>query len=107
MIPDSNPKNFVGFNPSYGLHALRAAEIKRLGAEQDGFNPSYGLHALRAEFGVHFSCPSYGFNPSYGLHALRARARAGAGNSDLVVSIPHMGCMPYGHNWQDTQELFE
>ncbi len=35
------------------------------------------------------------FNPSYGLHALRAQCK----NSVVVfisVSIPHMGCMPYG-----------
>ena len=39
---------FTGFNPSYGLHALRANQrgacISKLGC----FNPSYGLHALRA-----------------------------------------------------------
>ena len=36
-----------------------------------------------------------GFNPSYGLHALRANV--GDSLAKLaVVSIPHMGCMPYG-----------
>ena len=37
------------FNPSYGLHALRA--IRRQGMLEFpwGFNPSYGLHALRAQ----------------------------------------------------------
>ena len=37
-----------------------------------------------------------GFNPSYGLHALRARMDA-VWDCWSLVSIPHMGCMPYGH----------
>ena len=36
-----------------------------------------------------------GFNPSYGLHALRAATRLRQGYVP-EVSIPHMGCMPYG-----------
>ncbi len=37
------------FNPSYGLHALRASRrAAALPAALYGFNPSYGLHALRA-----------------------------------------------------------
>ena len=39
-----------------------------------GFNPSYGLHALRAPTPCSHAKISWGFNPSYGLHALRARA---------------------------------
>ncbi len=38
------------------------------------------------------------FNPSYGLHALRATAAPTAGSLVLPVSIPHMGCMPYGRS---------
>ena len=37
-----------------------------------------------------------GFNPSYGLHALRAGERASWDVWAEEVSIPHMGCMPYG-----------
>ncbi len=37
-----------------------------------------------------------GFNPSYGLHALRAGKGVCFGPREAVVSIPHMGCMPYG-----------
>ncbi len=38
-----------GFNPSYGLHALRAPTTPAaVSSEKSGFNPSYGLHALRA-----------------------------------------------------------
>ena len=60
------------------------------------FNPSYGLHALRASNGIkrHHSTP--GFNPSYGLHALRARLGCKDASGRRRVSIPHMGCMPYG-----------
>ncbi len=38
-----------------------------------------------------------GFNPSYGLHALRAGYIAATPKQPWLVSIPHMGCMPYGH----------
>ncbi len=37
-----------------------------------------------------------GFNPSYGLHALRARSCGRHAQGIRRVSIPHMGCMPYG-----------
>ncbi len=37
-----------------------------------------------------------GFNPSYGLHALRAVSEIRNRITDMIVSIPHMGCMPYG-----------
>ncbi len=61
-----------GFNPSYGLHALRAAKSLPQDRILEGFNPSYGLHALRARhLGGTLRYVS-GFNPSYGLHALRA-----------------------------------
>ncbi len=36
------------------------------------------------------------FNPSYGLHALRAIFQP-LSKCKISVSIPHMGCMPYGH----------
>ena len=60
-----------------------------------GFNPSYGLHALRACALALATLALRGFNPSYGLHALRAKPiQLSVGNWE--VSIPHMGCMPYG-----------
>ncbi len=37
----------------------------------------------------------FSFNPSYGLHALRAGLDSEFGCT-ILVSIPHMGCMPYG-----------
>ncbi len=62
-----------GFNPSYGLHALRAQiMVTGKGSKTRGFNPSYGLHALRAGYLRLTATDSYRFNPSYGLHALRA-----------------------------------
>ncbi len=138
----------IGFNPSYGLHALRAHAVRGTRDRQNvsiphmgcmpygpvdapsdaihmrasfqsliwvacptglstkpinswiigSFNPSYGLHALRAELGgapgrslVGARC----FNPSYGLHALRAW-QVTPNAQESKVSIPHMGCMPYG-----------
>ncbi len=39
----------MGFNPSYGLHALRASQYCTICTiDSVRFNPSYGLHALRA-----------------------------------------------------------
>ena len=38
----------------------------------------------------------HSFNPSYGLHALRARKLRTNFQKKSEVSIPHMGCMPYG-----------
>ena len=38
----------------------------------------------------------FSFNPSYGLHALRAPLKSNAWAQSRTVSIPHMGCMPYG-----------
>ena len=110
------------FNPSYGLHALRAQETARWDKNEASFNPSYGLHALRAGIRRRQSRDSPGFNPSYGLHALRATNSLYQRNlikefQSLIwvacptgwpgscrqptagrVSIPHMGCMPYGLN---------
>ncbi len=61
------------FNPSYGLHALRAGLIKcYCTLTRECFNPSYGLHALRAGETESHSDRMSCFNPSYGLHALRA-----------------------------------
>ncbi len=59
------------------------------------FNPSYGLHALRAECSrsalsrivvsiPHMGCMPYGRDPN----VCHCHSRQ--------VSIPHMGCMPYG-----------
>ena len=109
------------FNPSYGLHALRAfhmgiipygdlVSIPHMGCMPYGHYRRIwpvldGLVSI-----PHMGCMPYGhnqfhpchtqhtcFNPSYGLHALRARSM------ELLllrstVSIPHMGCMPYGHS---------
>ncbi len=85
-----------GFNPSYGLHALRAQEFELWRSDtyqfqsliwvacptgnivgksygnRRGFNPSYGLHALRALPAGSGTRRIACFNPSYGLHALRA-----------------------------------
>ncbi len=60
------------------------------------FNPSYGLHALRAEVWYTRFRRKNSFNPSYGLHALRAPRSTKFLGETIVVSIPHMGCMPYG-----------
>ncbi len=108
------------FNPSYGLHALRATMRRRHGLVKSCFNPSYGLHALRAHSPISKRRWFQSFNPSYGLHALRATAcldqrsaslkfqsliwvacptgalMSGRSADEVVVSIPHMGCMPYG-----------
>ncbi len=61
------------------------------------FNPSYGLHALRAKMPTNHFFAMFSFNPSYGLHALRALLPSGT-TSTNGVSIPHMGCMPYGRS---------
>ena len=73
---------YDSFNPSYGLHALRADNwMKSLGAIFC-FNPSYGLHALRAlSHEATADRSAWGFNPSYGLHALRARPMRAAQRS--------------------------
>ena len=47
-----------------------------------------------------------GFNPSYGLHALRAMAIMPYGDHPNQVSIPHMGCMPYGP-WMEFQYVVD
>ena len=47
---------FYGFNPSYGLHALRANHQNSVRRRRRSFNPSYGLHALRAASAV-VVCP--------------------------------------------------
>ncbi len=72
--PDPEPDQpEYGFNPSYGLHALRAAQLSRpRQSNWYGFNPSYGLHALRADPALRDPLEKTCFNPSYGLHALRA-----------------------------------
>ena len=91
---------FTRFNPSYGLHALRASFCVPSSAPLDSFNPSYGLHALRAYPDARVAVANARFNPSYGLHALRAEpGLPGCEPGLLQVSIPHMGCMPYGRLW--------
>ena len=136
------------FNPSYGLHALRATDcqvglgrcrqvsIPHMGCMPYGpaviGNPQtdqvvsiphmgcmpYGrlswertiMYKYRFQSLIWVACPTGGdavgarwrslqarFNPSYGLHALRASTSA-IFASLFRVSIPHMGCMPYGHN---------
>ncbi len=66
-------QDVAGFNPSYGLHALRAFGSFSTCQTMARFNPSYGLHALRAHRCADRVAPEYPrFNPSYGLHALRA-----------------------------------
>ncbi len=60
------------FNPSYGLHALRARAASVATVPTPSFNPSYGLHALRATGEGGGGLADRRFNPSYGLHALRA-----------------------------------
>ena len=60
-----------------------------------GFNPSYGLHALRAIYILGIVCsfsvsiPHMGCMP-YGLVKMPLES------AQMLVSIPHMGCMPYG-----------
>ncbi len=66
------------------------------------FNPSYGLHALRAIIADAAMRPRVSFNPSYGLHALRAGS-GGSCHRTCCVSIPHMGCMPYGPDTHPTR----
>ncbi len=110
------------FNPSYGLHALRAPSARRWRACWSGFNPSYGLHALRAENGpgptrtqerfqslIWVACPT---GTASKLNSMRAQMFQSliwvacptgsvvcrAKVQDALVSIPHMGCMPYGRS---------
>ena len=74
----------------------RATQRRRRRSLQ-GFNPSYGLHALRAclieykRYDFEVSIPHMGCMP-YGPRMGRKRS------VDGDVSIPRMGCMPYGLN---------
>ncbi len=45
------------------------------------------------------------FNPSYGLHALRAYSIQVIVVLEIPVSIPHMGCMPYGQDYSPKPNL--
>ena len=65
-------ERMMSFNPSYGLHALRAVRSFAGWRRNRSFNPSYGLHALRASSCCCRKFFLQCFNPSYGLHALRA-----------------------------------
>ncbi len=58
--------------PHMGCMPYGLARIGMKHSLNSSFNPSYGLHALRARVSAY--CPSryQCFNPSYGLHALRA-----------------------------------
>ena len=133
------------FNPSYGLHALRALVRgrKRL-PRKNSFNPSYGLHALRAGSLAKSISPTCSFQSLIWVACptgvqcwrwtaqavrfqsliwvacptgatIRVMSPAWAAFQSLIwvacptgrcvrpawcagrsVSIPHMGCMPYG-----------
>ncbi len=77
----------------YGLYQTTLVVVRTV-----SFNPSYGLHALRAlRLGLRIRIMMR-FNPSYGLHALRAWMPTAHMIRNHMVSIPHMGCMPYGLN---------
>ena len=92
----------MGFNPSYGLHALRAESC-----------PWGAMRAQQFQSLIWVACPTGtrtgdtemstpSFNPSYGLHALRAVSVPVPPVCLHYVSIPHMGCMPYGQPvWPD------
>ncbi len=112
----------TSFNPSYGLHALRASHGCPVSFSRISFNTSYGLHALRADnwFVVakdflEFQSLIWVACPTGGTLFLIVRSRlqfqsliwvacptglfsATVKNFTILVSIPHMGCMPYGLN---------
>ncbi len=112
------------FNPSYGLHALRAySATSPCQSSRCRFQsliwvacPTGPTRRPSTSWPRPFqsliwvACPTGGgrhrgmafrlfsFNPSYGLHALRAVDAIGGWRFGCLVSIPHMGCMPYGHD---------
>ena len=87
----------ISFNPSYGLHALRAvAKRVRTQFADCGFNPSYGLHALRAYSGMFYVMLIRVSIPHMGCMPYGPQIRGRLPSLCLLVSIPHMGCMPYG-----------
>ncbi len=99
------------FNPSYGLHALRAfdsscfSKILHVSIPHMGCMP-YGLEPDR----VRGLLKVLSFNPSYGLHALRALDQRRPAAATRPVSIPHMGCMPYGlipFQWDEKDSWFQ
>ena len=116
----------VGFNPSYGLHALRATakcpmvnprtvSIPHMGCMPYGHyrNGMAAPWAGAFQSLIWVACPTgsadnpaaytcTSFNPSYGLHALRAGS-GGSCHRTCCVSIPHMGCMPYGPDTHPTR----
>ncbi len=104
LYEDNGGRLWTGFNPSYGLHALRAPLPWVMTVTGIGFNPSYGLHALRAVAShrgclveklfqslIWVACPTGG---KFCVNPLQFHQ----------VSIPHMGCMPYGL-WPSTAYL--
>ncbi len=60
------------------------------------FNPSYGLHALRARTGQPHLAYQAEFQSLIWVACPTGRMCNRVGRSDSFVSIPHMGCMPYG-----------
>ncbi len=121
----ATPKNeWLGckcFNPSYGLHALRAWQRSGrwlclvlfqsliwvacpTGSRNNmmsirnsrSFNPSYGLHALRAPRASRPTSKHGRFQSLIWVACPTGHHRLLAYHSKVFVSIPHMGCMPYG-----------
>ncbi len=87
----------TGFNPSYGLHALRAYRTTcRRGVTCPRFNPSYGLHALRALRLIVLILYLLLFQSLIWVACPTGRGCVAVGSQLVEVSIPHMGCMPYG-----------
>ncbi len=72
---EPEPEPEASFNPSYGLHALRAGSP---------YCPVWGQITFQSLIWV--ACPT-------GLH------QRGDDYRLAWVSIPHMGCMPYGPIW--------
>ncbi len=90
------------FNPSYGLHALRAVEpiwgLRLMFMFQSLIWVACptGTAILARTPGLRWvSIPHMGCMP-YGLADTTSAQSLG------VVSIPHMGCMPYGLGYQPT-----
>ncbi len=88
--------NILCFNPSYGLHALRAFATTEQSAVIQCFNPSYGLHALRASCLKALAGAPSGFQSLIWVACPTGVRRKKSFGKRRLVSIPHMGCMPYG-----------
>ncbi len=90
------------FNPSYGLHALRATVDAAKVAKHNGFNPSYGLHALRAAKNAWYFFALALFQSLIWVACPTGQNFANNHFQKVWVSIPHMGCMPYGQKLCDS-----